>query len=81
MACGTPVVCSEASSLPEVVGNAALTVDPLDVTGLAEAMHRVIEDESLRSLLVQRGLSRATTFTWPKAAEALLKVYASVMKG
>jgi glycosyltransferase involved in cell wall biosynthesis len=81
MACGTPVVCSKASSLPEVVGDAALTVDPLDVTELAEAMRRAIEDESLRSSLVQRGLARATQFTWSKAAEELLKVYSHVTKG
>jgi glycosyltransferase involved in cell wall biosynthesis len=81
MACGTPVVCSKASSLPEVVGDAALTVDPLDVTELAEAMRRAIEDESLRSSLVQRGLMRATRFTWSKAAEELLKVYSHVTKG
>jgi len=81
MACGTPVVCSKASSLPEVVGDAALTVDPLDVTELAEAMRRAIEDESLRSSLVQRGLVRAAQFTWSKAAEELLKVYLHVTKG
>ncbi len=81
MACGVPVVCSNASSLPEVVGDAALTVDPLDVPGLAEAMRRVAEDESLRASLVQKGLTRAAKFTWSKAAEELLRVYSNVKKG
>jgi glycosyltransferase involved in cell wall biosynthesis len=79
MACGVPVVCSNASSLPEVVGDAALTVDPLDVPGLAENMRRAIEDESLRASLVRRGLERAATFTWPKAAQALLGLYSNAV--
>jgi len=78
MACGVPVVCSRVSSLPEVVGDAALTVDPLDVTGLAEAMRQAIEDETLRASLVARGSQRAVTFTWSKAAEELLTVYSSI---
>ena len=80
MACGVPVVCSKVSSLPEVVGDAALTIDPLDVTGLAEAMRRAIEDASLRSSLVQQGRARAAQFTWSKAAQELLKVYSDVIK-
>ena len=79
MACGTPVVCSETSSLPEVVGDAALMVDPLDVEGLAQSMRRVIEDGSLRASLAARGLERAAAFSWPKAAEKLLKVYESTL--
>ena len=79
MACGVPVVCSNVSSLPEVVGDAALTVDPLDVAGLAEAMRRAIEDETLRASLVTRGLARAATFTWPEAAQALLGVYSNIV--
>lgn len=79
MACGVPVVCSDTSSLLEVVGDAALTVGPLDVAGLAEAMCRAIEDESLRASLVQRGLVRATGFTWSKAAQELLAVYQTIV--
>jgi glycosyltransferase involved in cell wall biosynthesis len=81
MACGVPVVCSKASSLPEVVGDAALTIDPLDVTGLAEAMRRAMEDETLRASLAARGPARAARFTWSKAAGELLKVYSNVTKG
>jgi glycosyltransferase involved in cell wall biosynthesis len=81
MACGVPVVCSNASSLPEVVGDAALTFDPLDVEGLAEAMRRGIEDETLRASLVAQGLARAAAFTWPRAARELLAVYTSMARG
>jgi len=68
MACGTPVVCSEASSLPEVAGDAALLVDPLDVESWTEAMGRALEDEELRRELVARGLAQARRFTWERAA-------------
>jgi len=74
MACGTPVVCSNASSLPEVAGEAALLVDPLDVEGWAEAMRRALEDEELRRELVARGLAQARRFTWERAAEELLEI-------
>ena len=75
MACGTPVVTSNVSSLPEVVGDAALTVDPLDVDALAEAMHRALTDMDLRGRMIRQGKERARHFTWPRAAEKLLNVY------
>lgn len=72
MACGTPVVCSNASSLPEVVGGAALLVDPLDVQGLAGALARVLDDESLQARLAAQGPVQAAQFTWQRTAEATL---------
>jgi len=75
MACGAPVVTSNVSSLPEVVGDAALTVDPHEVDALAEAMRRMLSDAALRDAMVQRGLVQAQQFTWSKAAERLLCVY------
>jgi glycosyltransferase involved in cell wall biosynthesis len=75
MACGTPVVCSNVSSLPEVVGNAALAVDPLDVAALTQALQRGLSDAGLRATLVQRGLAQASRFTWSQAAARLLEVY------
>ncbi|MDZ7295973.1 MAG: glycosyltransferase family 4 protein, partial [candidate division KSB1 bacterium] len=68
MACGVPVVCSNASSLPEVAGYAALLVDPLDTDGLAAAMARVLEDPDLRRGMIARGLDQAARFTWERAA-------------
>jgi glycosyltransferase involved in cell wall biosynthesis len=79
MACGTPVVCSNASSLPEVVGDAALTVDPHDVEALSEAMHRVLSDPDLADDLRRRGLERAARFTWDQAARETIDVYREVL--
>jgi len=81
MACGTPVVCSSTSSLPEVVGNAALLVDPLDVTGWAQAMRLALDDEELRRELVARGLAQARRFNWGRAAEKLLGICQSLIPG
>ncbi|MBI5303473.1 MAG: glycosyltransferase family 4 protein [Chloroflexi bacterium] len=71
MACGAPVVCSHASSLPEVAGNAALYFDPHDVDAMANAMQRALTDESLRDDLRARGFAQAKKFSWDKAAREL----------
>jgi len=75
MACGTPVVCSNTSSLPQVVGDAAVSVDPNDIEALAGAMHRVLVDRDLQADLRQRGLKRAAGFTWERTARRTLEVY------
>jgi len=79
MACGTPVIVSNVSSLPEVVGDAALLVAPDDVEGLAVAMARVLTDETLRNELRDKGLARARTFSWERAARETLAVYRQTM--
>jgi glycosyltransferase involved in cell wall biosynthesis len=76
MACGTPVVTSNVSSLPEVAGAAALLVDPLDTADLAKAIGRISGDEELRQTLRRAGLRRASDFTWERTARATLDVYA-----
>jgi glycosyltransferase involved in cell wall biosynthesis len=78
MACGTPVVCSNTSSLPEVAGDAALLVDPADVRALAGAMERVLTDETLRADLQARGLEQARRFSWARAAQETMQVYENV---
>jgi glycosyltransferase involved in cell wall biosynthesis len=75
MACGTPVVASNTSSLPEVVGESGLLVDPADAEGMAEAMRRVLSDRDLREALRTTGLARAKTFTWRRAAKETVAVY------
>ncbi len=80
MACGTPVVAANTSSLPEVVGEAGLTVDPLDVEGLAEAMRRALSDEALRQEMRERGLQRAKGFSWTKTARETVQVYRRAME-
>lgn len=75
MACGTPTVVSNASSLPEVAGDAALLVDPYDEAALAQALEQALSDEGLRARLVARGLEQARRFTWAAAAGQLLRLY------
>lgn len=75
MACGTPVITSNTSSLPEVVGDAGLMVAPTDTIGLAEAIRRVLVDADLRTELRQRGLARARRFSWADTAAKTLVAY------
>ena len=75
MSCGAPVVCSNRTSLPEVVGDAALLVDPDNTQKLVEAMCRVLTDESLQADLRARSLQRASLFNWHKTARETLAVY------
>jgi glycosyltransferase involved in cell wall biosynthesis len=71
-ACGTPVLASNTSSLPEIANQAALLVDPLDLTGLGEGIARIIEDKSYREDLVEAGFANAKRFSWNSAAEKIL---------
>jgi glycosyltransferase involved in cell wall biosynthesis len=80
MACGTPVVSSRASCLPEVADGAALMIDPNDVDDLAGALERVVIDAELRARLVEQGRRRAAQYTWRAAAEQLLDVYRRVAR-
>jgi glycosyltransferase involved in cell wall biosynthesis len=81
MACGTPVVCSDASSLPEVVGDAALLFSPKDTAALCVAMSRALTDASLRDELRAKGLARAAGFTWERTAQQTLAVYYEALEG
>ncbi len=82
MACGVPVVTSNVSSLPEVAGDAALLTDPRDAPALCDALERILRDDSLRAELRRRGLERAATFSWEKAARETIGVYQeAVAKG
>jgi len=74
MACGTPVVCSNVSSLPEIVGDAALTVPPTDVNQLTNALRRLLTEPELHENLRQRGLARANQFTWEACGRETLQV-------
>lgn len=79
MACGCPVVASNAAALPEVCGDAAVYIDPNDIQSIAAGMQRVLSDETLRSDLIERGLQRAKNFTWEKTAGETLKVFDEIM--
>jgi glycosyltransferase involved in cell wall biosynthesis len=78
MSCGTPVVCSDVSSLPEVAGNAAMLVSPQDMVGLAAAMQHLCQDEALRGQMRVQGLERAAGFSWERAARETVAVYEAV---
>lgn len=75
MACGTPVVASNASSLPEVVGEAGLLVPPLDETALASNLRRVLENDELAARLREAGRERAAQFSWRRMARETLQCY------
>ena len=75
MACGTPVIVSKTSSMPEVVGDAALMVDPRNDEEIAVAMWRVLSNSTLRDELSAKGLQRAKAFSWQRAAEQTMAVY------
>jgi len=80
MACGTPVVCSNLASLPEVAGDAALLVDPREPAALAQAILDVLENGALRGRLREAGLRRAAAFTWARTAAATANVYREVWR-
>lgn len=79
MGCGTPVVTSNVSSLPEVAGDAALMVDPYSIDMIAAAIRQLIDNQNLKSDLIQKGLDRAGQFTWEKSAHHLRQVYANLL--
>jgi glycosyltransferase involved in cell wall biosynthesis len=80
MASGTPVVCSNASSLPEVVGDAALVVNPENVFEIARGIREVLLDAGLRATLIERGRIQCRKFTWRDTAAAVLEVYENVAR-
>ncbi|HEY82577.1 MAG TPA: glycosyltransferase family 4 protein [Dehalococcoidia bacterium] len=81
MACGCPVVTSNTSALPEVVGDAGIMVDPYDSNSLAQAMARVLTDKNLREEMVRKGFEQARKFSWEETARQTQEVYNKVLAG
>jgi glycosyltransferase involved in cell wall biosynthesis len=81
MACGCPVITSNTSSLPEVVGDAGIMVNPYDVNELVKVMYEVLTNEGLKKELSKKGLERAKLFDWKKTAEETWKAYEMVYHG
>jgi glycosyltransferase involved in cell wall biosynthesis len=79
MAASVPVITSNTSSLPEVVGDAGVLVDPMDTEAIAKAMYKLIQDEGYVKQLIKRGDSQAQKFTWEASAHKLYEVYQSIM--
>lgn len=78
MQCGTPVITSNMSSLPEIVGDGGIMVDPLDVAGLAEKMTKLLSDDQVRKENIRYNLSRCQQFSWEKCAQQTIEVYKEV---
>jgi glycosyltransferase involved in cell wall biosynthesis len=81
MACGTPVVTSNVSSLPEVAGDAAMLVNPGNVFDIARGIREVLTDEPLRAELIRRGRAQAARFSWERSAREVLEIYQDVARG
>jgi glycosyltransferase involved in cell wall biosynthesis len=80
MQCGLPIVCSNVSSLPEVVGEAGILVDPLDENSLCDSMHKLYASKSLRDELCLRSIARAKLFSWEKCAKDHLAIYKAIIE-
>lgn len=80
MACGIPVITSNVASIPEVVGDAAIMVDPKNVKSLTDALIKLIENDKLRQEMKEKGLARARHFTWEDCAKRTLKTYMEAVK-
>ncbi len=80
MACGTAVIAANVTALPEVAGDAAILINPMDVEEIAAAVRRLYHEPSYRQKLVCRGLERTKQFTWKKTAEQVAKVYETVLE-
>jgi glycosyltransferase involved in cell wall biosynthesis len=80
MACGVPVLCSNTSSLPEVAGEAAVLVNPLEVDDIARGLHEITTNANLRRTLIERGNQQAQQFTWQACADVVLSVFKHVLK-
>lgn len=78
--CGTPVITSNVTSMPEIAGAAALLIDPFNPGNIAEAMHTIIDSKETRKKLIAAGFKRAEKFTWDKSAERLWQTIEDVMK-
>jgi glycosyltransferase involved in cell wall biosynthesis len=81
MACGVPVVASKTSSIPEVVGDAALLFDPYNIEEMTASIYKVLTNEQLRDDLVKKGFERVKHFSWEKAAKNTLAVYNEIFSG
>ena len=80
MACATPVVCSNATLLPESVGNAAITVEPGDINRLAKTIDEVLSNKVLQKELICRGLEQTKKFSWKNTAKKTIEVYRKALR-
>ncbi|MFG6106863.1 glycosyltransferase family 1 protein [Leptolyngbyaceae cyanobacterium CCMR0082] len=79
MACGLPVIASNVTSLPEVVDDAAILVEPLDINGIAKSVEAIFKDPDVKRELITKGTTRAAKFTWKNTAEQIAQIYESLL--
>ena len=79
MACGVPVLCSNTSSLPEVAGEAAVLVNPLDADNIARGLREITTNQGLRGKLIELGYRQSKKYTWQACADVVLKVFEKVI--
>jgi glycosyltransferase involved in cell wall biosynthesis len=79
MACGVPTVTSRTSSLPEVVGDAGVMINPWDKNDIANGIHKVLSEPALHRIMKEKGLERSRLFTWRATAERVLQVYREIL--
>jgi glycosyltransferase involved in cell wall biosynthesis len=80
MSCGSPVILSNSSSLPEVGGDAVLYVDPFSVGSIKETIERIVYDDELRKSMAKKSLKQSQKFSWERTAEQTEEVYAKVLE-
>jgi glycosyltransferase involved in cell wall biosynthesis len=80
MACGVPVVVSNTTSLPEVVGESGLAVEPTDIDAITAALRKLLNEPAFATTLKEAGVERARTFSWERCARETLEVYAAVSR-
>jgi glycosyltransferase involved in cell wall biosynthesis len=81
MRCGTPVIASDSTSLPEVVGDAGLLVAPTDAAALSDALLRLATDDALAADLARRGRERSALFSWERTADETVRAYRAMLEG
>lgn len=81
MACGTPVIVSNVTAIPEIVGDAALFVDPYDISSIAEGIDRLVSSDNLKKDLIKKGFQRAKQFSWKETAKNTLSLYEQECQG
>lgn len=79
MACGTPVITANTSAMPEVVSDAGVLIDPLNIEAIAAAILHLRQDHTYRQTLIQKGLERVKAFTWEAVSEAIAQIYESLL--
>ncbi|WPC42048.1 glycosyltransferase family 1 protein [Clostridium sp. JS66] len=80
MSCGTPVITSNISSIPEVVGDAGILIDPFNIKSLEDSLEHLLNSKSLVEKLINKGLNQSSKFSWEKTSEETLKVYKNILK-